>query len=93
MGIAVGVIGYFTERWLLAVIAALVILLVVFLVLLVRMLANRERDDRLDRGLEGAEQADGPGLAGRLLPRGAGAGPWGIRHPPRQPRARRYLRR
>lgn len=52
MGLAVGLIGYFTDRWLLAVIAALAILLLVFLVLLVRMLVTREREDRLDRGLE-----------------------------------------
>ena len=63
MSIAVGVIGYFTERWLLAVIAALVILLVVFLVLLVRMLANRERDDRLDRGLEDNASLDSARVA------------------------------
>ncbi|MBW2281810.1 MAG: hypothetical protein JRG76_10260 [Deltaproteobacteria bacterium] len=53
VGIVVGLIGFFTERWLLAVIAALAILLIVFLVLLVRMVVTRERGDRLDRGLEG----------------------------------------
>lgn len=58
MGLAVGLIGYFTERWLLAVIASLAILVVVFLVLLVRMLAKRERADRLDRGLEDDAQLE-----------------------------------
>jgi type VI protein secretion system component VasK len=52
VGVIAGVIGFFTRNWLLAMIAALSILLVVLVVLMVRMLVHREREERLDLGLE-----------------------------------------
>ena len=44
------------ENWLVALILALSVLLFVLVLLVVRMMIGREREDRLDRGLEGGEE-------------------------------------
>lgn len=46
------------KNWLIALIVALAVLLIVLVVLVVRMLIGREREDRLERGLEAPEQAE-----------------------------------
>ncbi len=58
LGVAtlIGLIGYFTGNWLAAVISVLSVVLVILVVVMVRSVFQKEKQDRLGRGLESQKQ-------------------------------------
>lgn len=57
VSIAIGLIGYFTGNWLAAVIGVLSVVLVILVIVMVRSVFEKEKKDRLGRGLESRKQA------------------------------------